>query len=82
MCHVQKPDPYIQDQGRICSFKVNIVYLRNIIFQTVILLLNNTSDIMIRIRTTNSHFIKQYNHRFGYIISILTRHQHIYAAMI
>jgi hypothetical protein len=28
MCHVQQPDPYLQGQGRSCSFKVNIVYLR------------------------------------------------------
>jgi hypothetical protein len=55
------------------------IYLRNNISQTVILLFNDItvwssdagnyspSDIMMRIRTTNSDFIKQLNHRFGYI---------------
>jgi hypothetical protein len=27
MCYAQQPDPYLQGQGRTCSFKVNIVYL-------------------------------------------------------
>jgi hypothetical protein len=28
MCHAQQPDPYLQSQGRTCSFKINIVYLK------------------------------------------------------